>query len=68
MALTISLVGCQIFHGRFDTPTLKAKDSYTTGQEDQKITLTNADFVGGSTSDQQIIQELVTKDKLIVDS
>jgi hypothetical protein len=30
--------------------------------------LTNADLVGGFTSDQQIIQGLVTRDKLIVDS
>jgi hypothetical protein len=52
----------------FQHPYAKAKDSYTTGQEDQKITLTKADFVGGSTSDQQIIQELVTKDMLIIDS
>jgi len=29
--------------------------------------LANADLVGGSTSDQQMIQELVTSGKLIVD-
>ena len=52
----------------FQHPYAKAKDSYTTGQEDQKITLTNAGYVGGSNSDQQIIQELVTKGMLIIDS
>ena len=52
----------------FQHPYVKTKCGYTTGQEDRKIRLTNADLVGGSTSDQQIIQELMTRDKLIVDS
>jgi hypothetical protein len=68
MALSDIPRGSSDFSHGFRYPYAKAKDNYTTGQKDQKVTLTNADFVGGSTSDQQIIQELVTKDMLIIDS
>ena len=37
------------------------------GKEDQRITLTGVDLTAGSTTDQQIIQNLLTKGKLIVD-
>ena len=41
--------------------------TFTAGAEDQKIVLSNVDLVGGMTTDQQVIQDLINKGKLITD-
>jgi hypothetical protein len=70
MARAIPLVGRQIFHRFFDTPTLKRKiatPSVRKTRRPEDHVDQRRSFFGGSTSDQQIIQELVTSGKLIVD-
>ena len=40
---------------------------YAAGQTDQSIVLENVDLIGSFTTDQQIIQDLVNKGKLVTD-
>ena len=42
-------------------------DGFTAGAEDQTVILQGVDLIGGFTTDQQVIQDLLTKGKLITD-
>uniref|UniRef100_UPI002615365B type I secretion C-terminal target domain-containing protein n=1 Tax=Accumulibacter sp. TaxID=2053492 RepID=UPI002615365B len=53
--------------GGFSTDSHQVGGSYTAGQETQTIVLQNANLIGGFTTDQQVIQDLLSKGKLITD-
>jgi hypothetical protein len=53
--------------GGFSSDTHAVGTSYTSAAEDQRITLTAADLIGSFTTDQQVIQDLLTKGKLNTD-
>jgi Ca2+-binding RTX toxin-like protein len=50
-----------------DAHTVGAPSAVVTGSEDQKIVLTGVDMIGVHTTDQQVIQDLLTKGKLNTD-
>ena len=54
-------------NGGFASDTHTIGGAFSTGSEDQKITLQNVDLTVGFSTDQQIIQDLLNKGKLITD-
>ncbi len=51
-----------------DEHAVGAPSGVVTGAEDQRIVLTGVDMIGAYTTDQQVIQDLLTKGKLNTDS
>lgn len=53
--------------GGFSSDPHNVGATFTGAAEDQRIILSNVDLIGGFTTDQQVIQDMLTKNKLFTD-
>ena len=54
-------------NGGFSSDGHQINSAYSSGSEDQRIVLQGVDLVGSNTTDQQVIQDLLNKGKLVTD-